>query len=52
VGDHFGYSTLLSSDPSLYTMTAVEDCVFLVISKEVFNHLNDQFVEVRRVLRR
>lgn len=48
VGDHFGYSTLLSSDPSLYTMTAVEDCVFLVISKEVFNHLNDQFVEVRR----
>lgn len=48
VGDHFGYSTLLSSDPSLYTMTAVEDCVFLVISKEVFNQLNDQFVEVRR----
>ena len=48
VGDHFGYSTLLSSDPSLYTMTAVEDCVFLVISKEVFNQLNGQFVEVRR----
>lgn len=48
VGDHFGYSTLLSGDPSLYTMTAVEDCVFLVISQEVFDQLNEQFAEVRR----
>nr|WP_120491404.1 DUF294 nucleotidyltransferase-like domain-containing protein [Corynebacterium lactis] len=48
VGDHFGYSTLLSGEPSLYTMTAVEDSLFLVISEEAFAHLNDAFPQVRR----
>ena len=48
VGDHFGYSTLLSGEPSLYTMTAVEDSLFLVISDEVFEHLNNTFPQIRR----
>ncbi|MEJ6019401.1 DUF294 nucleotidyltransferase-like domain-containing protein [Corynebacterium sp. H113] len=39
VGDHLGYSSLLSGEPSLYTMTAVEDSLLLVMTHEVFNNL-------------
>lgn len=48
VGHHFGYSTLMSDSPSLYTMTAVEDSLFLAMTAETFDELNNTYPEVRR----
>lgn len=48
IGHHFGYSTLMSDSPSLYTMTAVEDSLFLSMSADTFKELNDTYPEVRR----
>lgn len=48
VGDHFGYSTLMSHEPSLYTMTAVEDSLLLVMHSDVFTDLCGRYVEVAR----
>ena len=48
IGDHFGYSTLLSGEPSLYTMSAVEDCLFLVIDADVFHRLSERYPVIRR----
>lgn len=48
VGDHLGYSTLMSGEPSLYTMTAVEDSLVLVIHRDVFDDLNARHREVAR----
>ena len=45
-GDHLGYSTLLSGEPSLHTMTAVEDTLLLVISHEVFDDLVARFPHI------
>ncbi|WP_448851071.1 DUF294 nucleotidyltransferase-like domain-containing protein [Corynebacterium sp. 335C] len=48
VGDHLGYSTLMSGEPSLYTMTAVEDSLVLVIHRDVFDDLNARHRDVAR----
>ncbi len=48
VGDHFGYSTLLSDKASLYTMSAVEDSLLIAISREVFNDLIKRIPAISR----
>ena len=35
-GATMGYSTMLSHEPSLYTMTAVEDSLLLAVPEDVF----------------
>ncbi|MDO5731787.1 DUF294 nucleotidyltransferase-like domain-containing protein [Corynebacterium sphenisci] len=47
-GDHLGYSTLLSREPSLYTMTAVEDSVLLVMHRDVWAELMERHECVAR----
>lgn len=47
-GDWLGYSTLMSHEPSLYTMTAVEDTLLLAMDQEVFDDLMARFPVVSR----
>ena len=48
VGAHFGYSTLPAGEPSIYTMTTVEDSLFLVMDAETFRDLGEEFPQLRR----
>ncbi|MFC3851058.1 DUF294 nucleotidyltransferase-like domain-containing protein [Corynebacterium hansenii] len=47
-GAAMGYSTMLSHEPSLYTMTAVEDTLLLVFPEEVFDDLMGRYPQVSR----
>ena len=45
-GATMGYSTMLSHEPSLYTMTAVEDSLLLAVPEDVFDDLMARFPQI------
>lgn len=47
-GKNFGYSTLVGDRESQYTMTAVEDCVLLLLPRETFTQLLDAHPDLER----
>ena len=47
-GGTMGYSTMISHEPSLYTMTAVEDTLLLVVPQDVFDDLMGRYPQVSR----
>ena len=48
VGQSFGYSTLVSEPQSNYQMEAVEDSLILMIPREAFAPVAEEFVEFER----
>ncbi|OFP33391.1 DUF294 nucleotidyltransferase-like domain-containing protein [Corynebacterium sp. HMSC071B10] len=47
-GKNFGYSTLVGERESQYTMTAVEDCVLLLLPRETFAQLLEAHPDLER----